>query len=117
MRASADADRSGRSERLLDVFPQRIDGLEPDAQPQEVGRHAVALPAMPRLDGGRRPAEARGIHDTPDCTLDRSGVAADVEREEAAEAGVAHALHLRVLCEPGSELVRARRMALHAEGE
>src|ERR671937_610281 len=117
-----------RGQRLLEVGPELLDVLEPDAEPQQVLRHAIALPAIPGLDDGVDAAEARCVLDQPRRGLDRARVTGDVEREEAAEtaaheargafvteAGVAHALDARVRAEAPRELERARRLPLDAQ--
>ena len=64
------AARSGVRERLLEVGPQLVDVLEADAEAQQAGRDAVALPAGARLEHRLRAAEARRVDDQPRPRLD-----------------------------------------------
>src|SRR5437868_12419047 len=68
--------------------------LEPDAEPQEARRHAVALPAVTALDQAAHASEGGGVPHESRRGLDAtSGVAVgDVERDEVPEAGVADEL-------------------------
>ena len=77
-----------RFERLVEVGPQVVHVLEPDGQPDEVGGHAVALPAGARLEHALDAAEARRVADQRRRALELLGRLApvgDEERQQAAE--------------------------------
>src|SRR5215203_5947882 len=102
---------------LLEIGPQLVHVFEPDAEPQQVHRHAVAFPAMARLHGRLDAAEARGVLDQARRGLDLSRISVDVEREQAAEAGIAHFLDLGMVLKPARELPGGLRLALDADIE
>ena len=58
------------AQRLLEVAPQLLDRLEPDAQAQQARRDAVALPAVAALHRRGDAAEARRVHDQRASGLD-----------------------------------------------
>ena len=118
-------------ERLGEVGPQVLDILQPDAQPEQSGRHAVALPTGARLERRGDAAEARRVLDQAQRALDgpRGLAVGDVEGEERAEgldvAGgdrvveprVADSADGRMGREPLCELERGFRLAAAAERE
>ena len=82
-----------RAQRLLEIGPELVDVLEPDARRSEARRDALALPAAARLE--QRARRRRGSSRSRSRRVRRLdaarrlGAAGDVEREQAAEAGVA----------------------------
>src|SRR5439155_4839575 len=100
-------------------------------EPDQLGGDAPAFPAATRLEHRVDAAEARSVGDQLRRRLDAHRVAADVEREEAAEASlheprcerigpearIADALDRRVRGEPTRELEGARRLAADAQLE
>src|SRR5215210_5380305 len=74
------------------------------------------LPACARLEHRVDAAEARGIGDEAQRRLDtvRCDQVRDVEREQAAEAGIADDRDLRVLLEAAGEVGRSVRLATDA---
>src|SRR4029079_4248888 len=76
------------------IGPESLRILEADAETEEAGGHAVALPAGAALHHARHAAERRRVHDHARSRLHVPGRVAvgDVEGEEAAEAGPAHGL-------------------------
>ena len=95
---------SSARQRLVEVGPQLVDVLEPDAEPEQVLGHAVSLPAVARLHRRLDSAQARRVLDQAGRCLDLARVAVDVEREQPAETGVADALDLRMLFEAADDL-------------
>lgn len=105
--------------------------LEPDAEAEQTGRNARALPSGASLEGRRHRAEAGCVLDQLQRALHARGVLGvrDIEgqqrperpdvalRHGIAETGVAHALDRGVRHQPASELQRARRLALNADGK
>src|SRR5215218_3354946 len=100
---------------MLQVRPQLVGVLEPDAEAKEPARDAVALPAVAALDRGADTAEARLVRDQPRGGLNRERVALEVERDQPAEPGVADAGDRRVLLEPAGELGGGLGVAAHAD--
>src|SRR5512132_1110589 len=84
------AGRSSVRERLLEVGPELIDVLEPDAQAEQVLRYAVTFPAAAALQHRVDTAEAGRIRDRLQGPFDARRISPDVEREHPAEAGITH---------------------------
>src|SRR6266516_6924268 len=93
---------SGRGECLLEVGPELVDRLEPDREPEQAGRDAVAFPPVAALHRGANAAEAGRVHDHTGGRLDGARLG-DVERDEAAEAWVADILDRRVRAQPARD--------------
>ena len=108
-----------RASAPLEVVPERVRVLEPDREPEEARWHALTLPAGPGLDARRDAAEARHVHDQPRRGLDPASRVrvGDVEREEAAEAGIANDGHGRMALEPLGDRGRALRLSRDAHLE
>src|SRR5215218_6786190 len=102
---------------MLQVRPQLVGVLEPDAEAKEPARDAVALPAVAALDRGADAAEARLVRDQSRRRLDRARVTLDVERDESAEGGIANEGDGGVLAEAARELGRGFGVAAHADVE
>src|SRR5215208_4966297 len=102
---------------LIEVGPDLLDVLEPDAQPEEPARDPVALPAVPALHRRCDAAEARRVRDEARCGLHRPRVAGNVERDHAAEAGIAHELDRRLRLEAAGDLGCALGVAVHSRLE
>src|SRR5690348_2950210 len=78
-------------ERRAEVGPDRVDVLDADRQAEEPDRDAVALPAVAALHRRAHAAERRLVPDQPGRGLDGAlRAVGDVERDQPAEAGVAH---------------------------
>src|ERR1700741_41455 len=89
-------------EGLSEVRPDLLRILEPDAEPQQARRDAVALPAVTALDQAVDASEGGGItHEAGRGLHAPRGVAVgDVERDEVPEVGIADELDLGVGAEP-----------------
>ncbi len=74
----------GGAERLLEVGPDLVDVLEPNAEPQEPRRDARALPAGAALHRRVRTAEARCVEDQPvvEVSTDRGSSTSKAIRPE-----------------------------------
>src|SRR5262249_30206031 len=108
-------------ERLSEVTPDVVNVLEPDAQTQQAGWDAVALPPGAGLERGCDAAEARCVLDQPQRALHPGGALAvgDVERQHRservgvargyriAESRIANPQHCRMISEPAGDLERA----------
>src|SRR5262249_36187365 len=77
----------------------------------------VALPAIARLHRRLDAAEAGRVPDQTRRALDEAHVAVDVEREQPAEAWIAHALHLRVVLKAADDLGCGLGLAANAQLE
>src|SRR5690348_7539227 len=88
----------GLRERLLEVGPDLLDRLEADREAQQTGRDAVTLPAIAALHGRAGSTQARRVQDHARRRLDGLRVG-DIERDQAAEARVAHVLDGRMLAQ------------------
>src|SRR6185437_4717389 len=88
--------RSRLRQRLLEVRPEHVHVLEPDAQAEQILWNAVALPAATALQYRVDAAKAGRVGDLLQRRFDLSRVPADIEREHAAEAGIANLVDRRV---------------------
>ena len=107
---------SGLGERLLEVGPEVVGILEPDREPQQAGRDAIALPAVARLQLRPHRTEAGRVLDHAYGPLDpprRVGVG-HVERDEEREARVADDLDRRVPGQPLGEEPRGPLLPLES---
>src|SRR5581483_5702283 len=104
--------RGRRGEGLLEVDPELVRVLEPDGEPQQPGRAALAFPAMTGLDLRARSAEARRVLDQAHGALDaeRRLSVGDVERDEPAQAGVADDRHVGMAPQPLGEVSGGGRL-------
>src|SRR4029077_16010783 len=78
--------RSRLRQRLLEVRPEHVHVLEPDAQAEQIFWNPAALPAATALQYRVDAAKAGRVGDLLQRRFDLSRVPADIEREHAAEA-------------------------------
>src|ERR1044072_4899241 len=105
------------SERLLEVCPQDVRILEPHGEPEQIHRHAVALPAMSRLHRRLRAAERGCILDQTSRALDGLSVASAVEGDGPADSRTARRCASRVRGEPLGERAGSLGLALDPDAE
>src|SRR5436190_18525987 len=92
----------GLLESLREIGPERHGILEADAEAEQAGRDTVPLPTGAAFHHARDAAEGGGVDDQPRRRLDLVRVG-DVERKEAAEAGIADGFDGGMAAEPLGE--------------
>src|SRR6266550_906821 len=105
--------QASSQQRLLEVGPELVRILEPDAETEQAGRDSVALPARAALERRLGATEAGRVLDHAQRGLDLVRIG-DVEREQATEAGVPNDLDRRVVAQLLDERLRACGDPLHA---